>query len=411
MSRTAAFYFTTLPDSYAARTGRPDNVGVIGVAVFRERIAAAIALDAASAQGRGARPSARSRAERHRRQSRQAARARRAEFDRAAAPQRALGTGHGRSEESYASYTQFERASDDAEPRRSRSTTTPTRICSRRASRSPRRPSRAGSPIPFPIAAASCRIRRRSSGVARTVRGDRATASSACDSRASLVQRAAHAGEAARRLPPHGPPRILGGPCARLRPSDEDLMLAYAAGDAAAFDALYARHKGGVYRYLLRQCRQRRHRRRAVPGRVDEPDPRARDLRAERQVHDLAVSLAHNRLIDHYRASGHVTLVSADDEATRGRSRRAARRAQRRTGAARAKAASSARGCAPRSPRCRPRSATRSCCSRKADCRSPKSRRSPASASRRSRAACATRRRNCAPSSPISTANCARALR
>jgi RNA polymerase sigma-70 factor (ECF subfamily) len=37
--------------------------------------------------------------------------------------------------------------------------------------------------------------------------------------------------------------------------SDEDLMLAYAAGDAAAFDAIYARHKGGVYRYLLRQCR------------------------------------------------------------------------------------------------------------------------------------------------------------
>src|SRR5215471_13613323 len=37
MSRTAAFYFTSLPDSYAARTGRPDNVGVIGVAIFAER--------------------------------------------------------------------------------------------------------------------------------------------------------------------------------------------------------------------------------------------------------------------------------------------------------------------------------------------------------------------------------------
>ncbi len=32
----AAFYFTSLPDSYAARTDRPQNVGVIGVAVFRE---------------------------------------------------------------------------------------------------------------------------------------------------------------------------------------------------------------------------------------------------------------------------------------------------------------------------------------------------------------------------------------
>jgi hypothetical protein len=35
-NEVAAFYFTQLPDSYAARTDRPDNVGVIGVAVFRE---------------------------------------------------------------------------------------------------------------------------------------------------------------------------------------------------------------------------------------------------------------------------------------------------------------------------------------------------------------------------------------
>jgi hypothetical protein len=37
-SEAAAFYFTALPDSYAARTDRPHNVGVIGVAVFRERV-------------------------------------------------------------------------------------------------------------------------------------------------------------------------------------------------------------------------------------------------------------------------------------------------------------------------------------------------------------------------------------
>ena len=36
MEDIAQFVFTDLPDSYAARTGRPDNVGVIGVAVFRE---------------------------------------------------------------------------------------------------------------------------------------------------------------------------------------------------------------------------------------------------------------------------------------------------------------------------------------------------------------------------------------
>jgi hypothetical protein len=36
-SDIAEFYFTDLPDSYAARTGRAENVGVIGVAAFRER--------------------------------------------------------------------------------------------------------------------------------------------------------------------------------------------------------------------------------------------------------------------------------------------------------------------------------------------------------------------------------------
>ena len=34
--RTAAFYFTHINDSYAARTQRPENVGVIGAAIFRE---------------------------------------------------------------------------------------------------------------------------------------------------------------------------------------------------------------------------------------------------------------------------------------------------------------------------------------------------------------------------------------
>ncbi len=36
-TEVAAFSFTSLPQSYAAETGRPGNVGVIGMAVFRER--------------------------------------------------------------------------------------------------------------------------------------------------------------------------------------------------------------------------------------------------------------------------------------------------------------------------------------------------------------------------------------
>lgn len=104
MSRTAAFYFTALPDSYAARTGRPENVGVIGVAMFRER-ARPIARaeirnkDVARAEGSAPRETA--------------AGAPNAAADAAAqAAGEPLGTGHGRNEASYASYTQFERATD-----------------------------------------------------------------------------------------------------------------------------------------------------------------------------------------------------------------------------------------------------------------------------------------------------------
>ena len=36
--------------------------------------------------------------------------------------------------------------------------------------------------------------------------------------------------------------------------SDEELMLGYQRGDVAAFTQLYERHKGGLYRYILRKC-------------------------------------------------------------------------------------------------------------------------------------------------------------
>jgi len=38
MDDVAAFYFTSVADSYAGRTDRPRNVGVIGVAVYREAV-------------------------------------------------------------------------------------------------------------------------------------------------------------------------------------------------------------------------------------------------------------------------------------------------------------------------------------------------------------------------------------
>jgi hypothetical protein len=88
MDAVAAFYFTSLPDSYAARTHRPGNVGVIGVAVFRER--PRVELSSAD-EARAPAASGRMRAE-------------------SAAP--ALGTGHGAQHESVVQSVEFERASD-----------------------------------------------------------------------------------------------------------------------------------------------------------------------------------------------------------------------------------------------------------------------------------------------------------
>jgi RNA polymerase sigma factor (sigma-70 family) len=96
--------------------------------------------------------------------------------------------------------------------------------------------------------------------------------------------------------------------------SDEELMLLYRDGEAGAFDALYARHKGGVYSYLLRQCRD--------AAAADElfQDVWMNLVRArsgytvQAKFTTYLYHLAHNRLIDHYRKNGHAVMVSLDEE-------------------------------------------------------------------------------------------------
>src|SRR5947209_13303645 len=108
--------------------------------------------------------------------------------------------------------------------------------------------------------------------------------------------------------------RAMPGSAHTDEPDDERLMLDYAAGDLAAFDRLYRRHKGGVYRYLLRQCKS--------PASADElfQDIWMNLIRARASYKPTArfttwlYTLAHNRLVDHWRANGHLTLVSADDD-------------------------------------------------------------------------------------------------
>ena len=98
----AQFYFTALPDSYAARTDRPDNVGVIGAAVFREKRQPQPVTPYLSQAASAGRPESLA-ADSANRSAAPAAKAMR-ESER-------LGTGHGQREYAPIQYTEFERAS------------------------------------------------------------------------------------------------------------------------------------------------------------------------------------------------------------------------------------------------------------------------------------------------------------
>lgn len=97
-------------------------------------------------------------------------------------------------------------------------------------------------------------------------------------------------------------------------PADESLMLAYAAGDANAFEQLYARHRGPLYRFLLRQLRD--------PALADEffQDVWQRVITArsgwkpEAAFTTWLFRIAHNRLNDHWRALKHRPPAPDDAE-------------------------------------------------------------------------------------------------
>lgn len=105
LDRTAAFYFSDPQESYAARTGRPQDLGVIGVALFRERV---IESPAHVARQPANGPAAQEKAVAADAAGSAAARGARAE---SAAALPSLGTGHGRNEYAPVEQVEFVRAS------------------------------------------------------------------------------------------------------------------------------------------------------------------------------------------------------------------------------------------------------------------------------------------------------------
>ena len=90
-------------------------------------------------------------------------------------------------------------------------------------------------------------------------------------------------------------------------------MLDYRDGAAAAFEALYTRHKAPLFRFVLRSVRER--------GQAEElhQDIWMRVIEARSRYQPQArfttwlYTIAHNRLVDHWRRSG-LRVVSLDDD-------------------------------------------------------------------------------------------------
>ncbi len=110
---------------------------------------------------------------------------------------------------------------------------------------------------------------------------------------------------ARKRFPSAPPSRTLPAMNSAADASDDVLMLAWTGGDAAAFELLYARHRGPLYRFLLRQIRD--------SALADEffQDVWQRVIGARHGWKpDAAFStwlfrIAHNRLNDHWRGLKH----------------------------------------------------------------------------------------------------------
>ncbi len=101
-----------------------------------------------------------------------------------------------------------------------------------------------------------------------------------------------------------------------MEQADEQLMAAYRDGSVEAFDVLYARHRGGLYRYVVRGVRQR-----AIAEELYQ-DIWIRVIEARSRYAPTArfttwlYTIAHNRLVDHWRRKELTLAGAAEGEAS-----------------------------------------------------------------------------------------------
>ncbi|MBV9189735.1 MAG: sigma-70 family RNA polymerase sigma factor [Betaproteobacteria bacterium] len=123
-----------------------------------------------------------------------------------------------------------------------------------------------------------------------------------------------------------------------MEASDEQLMLAYRDGNAGAFETLYARHRGRLYRFVLRSVKSR------PVGEELFQEIWLRVIEARGRYSPQArfttwlYTIAHNHLVDHWRKRG-LTLVALEGDEAPGASPDPADQVQARQSLARFAAA------------------------------------------------------------------------
>jgi RNA polymerase sigma-70 factor, ECF subfamily len=111
-------------------------------------------------------------------------------------------------------------------------------------------------------------------------------------------------------------------------------MLAYRGGDAGAFETLYRRHRGALYRFVLRALKQRA----LAEELFQEVWIRVIEARSryapQARFTTWLYTIAHNLLVDHWRRKG-LSLVQLDEEPAIAAADNPARQAEARESLAR----------------------------------------------------------------------------
>ncbi|QYJ78092.1 sigma-70 family RNA polymerase sigma factor [Shewanella acanthi] len=95
--------------------------------------------------------------------------------------------------------------------------------------------------------------------------------------------------------------------------TDEQLMQLYAKGDAKAFEMLYLKHKGALYRYFVRQLADKQLAEDLYQETWSRVIRAAANYEPSAKFTTWVYRIAHNLLIDHVRAVKPVEAVGLDD--------------------------------------------------------------------------------------------------